>query len=250
MIIGVAAKDSIRMPHYAKVVESPHYLLWTDALHARALARGANNQWDRGTYVRWCVITSWAVLEIACQDATNNSRIGYSFKDDLNSAIEKLGLGPLDWGKGIWQDVRMQQEKRKGYVHRFLSEKEFFPAANAADDAIQTVRKAVVAIYEHVKRPVPPWTADDEDRGWYVRETARGTLTVVQAGANEEDDQTLYIRSVVHGQERTSNVLPAGTQWQPYCDDLIQRAQSPIERVRVYRGQELIHDQGTKMRGA
>jgi hypothetical protein len=36
-----------------KLIENNHYHIWTDALHARALAHEASNRWDRGTYVRW-----------------------------------------------------------------------------------------------------------------------------------------------------------------------------------------------------
>ena len=83
-----------------KIIESPHYHLWTDALHARALARKANNKWDRGTYVRWAVTTSWSVLEIACQNALNEPNISYSFRKNLDTAIENQNIDRLEWGSG------------------------------------------------------------------------------------------------------------------------------------------------------
>jgi hypothetical protein len=52
-----------------KLVDTPHYHLWTDALHLRALAHHARNQWDRGTYVRSALIVAWTSLELACDDA-------------------------------------------------------------------------------------------------------------------------------------------------------------------------------------
>ncbi len=58
-----------------KLVENNHYHLWTDALYARALSREANNRWDRGTYVRWALLTAWIALEIACQDALEEPNI-------------------------------------------------------------------------------------------------------------------------------------------------------------------------------
>ncbi len=54
-------------------VDSLNYHLWTDALHGRALAREAENAWDRGTYVRWTVITAWTAFEVVCGDALNVS---------------------------------------------------------------------------------------------------------------------------------------------------------------------------------
>ena len=131
------------MPKHPKVVETPHYHLWTDALHARSLAHQANNRWDRGTYVRWCVNTSWTALEVACQDATGDPNISYSFKRNLEAALKQQNLPAIDWGKGIWQKVMTLQQTRKNYVHRFVSETDLFQNADVADDAIKTTRQAL-----------------------------------------------------------------------------------------------------------
>lgn len=72
-----------------KLIENNHYHIWTDALHARALSHEASNRWDRGTYVRWTVMTAWVALEIACQDALEEPRISYSFKDNPSKAIKR-----------------------------------------------------------------------------------------------------------------------------------------------------------------
>jgi len=58
-------------------------------------------------------MTSWIALEIACQDALGNPKISYSFKKNLNKAIEDKSLSKLDWSKGIWQQVIALQELRK-----------------------------------------------------------------------------------------------------------------------------------------
>lgn len=84
---------SATFPSLTKVVESPHYHLWTDALHARSLARQAHNKWDRGTYVRWCVNTSWTALEVACQDSTEDPNISYSFRKNLD--VNNRGQTPI-----------------------------------------------------------------------------------------------------------------------------------------------------------
>jgi hypothetical protein len=236
------------MPDYPKVVQSSHYHLWTDALHARALARQAHNKWDRGTYVRWCVNTAWTALEVACQDATGDSAISYRFREKLDSALNRLGLSPLDWEKGLWQKVTGLQERRKDFVHRFVAETDLFLPAHLADEAIHTARDAIVAIYQHTNRPIPPWTADDEDRGWDSGRKSFASATAIHAGASE-DNQCLYVRVIAGGRESTSHVLPRDTDWRPYCEDVIRRTQVPIERVRVYRGTELVHDEPTNMRG-
>jgi len=69
-----------------KLVESNHYHIWTDAIHARELAKQTNNKWDRGTYVRWTLLTSWIALEMACQDALSDKNISYKFKENLEKS--------------------------------------------------------------------------------------------------------------------------------------------------------------------
>ena len=83
-----------------KILESSHYHLWTDALHARALAKQANNRWDRGTYVRWAVTTAWTVLEMSCEDALATGGIGRRFRENLDAACEANGIPPLEGAAG------------------------------------------------------------------------------------------------------------------------------------------------------
>jgi hypothetical protein len=235
---------------YPKIVTSPHYHLWTDALHARTLARQAQNKWDRGTYVRWTVTTSWTVLEIACQDALNEPKISFSFRKYLDAAIKTQGFSSINWGSGIWQQVTKLQKKRKGYTHRFLSESDLFPQATLADEAIETVRNVVVAIYQHVGRPAPIWIQDNDDRGWDIGVRASANATLIHAGASEEDPNAIQIYYVRSGEENLTEVLPAGTDYLPYVYDLIKRIQVPITSVRVYKGTVLVHETETQMRGA
>lgn len=100
-----------------KLIRDNHYHLWTDALHARELARQTNNKWDRGTYVRWAITTAWTVLEMACQDALDDKKISYSFRENIDKAITSKALPKLDWGKGIWQKVSAIQTLRINCVH-------------------------------------------------------------------------------------------------------------------------------------
>src|SRR5438093_1319696 len=97
-----------------KLVTDHHYHLWTDALHARALAHQARNKWDRGTYVRWATTTAWTVLEVACQNALNDPKISYRFRENLDAAIAGQKLGPLDWSSGTWKAVSELHATRKG----------------------------------------------------------------------------------------------------------------------------------------
>jgi len=152
-----------------KFIQDNHYLVWTDALHARELSRQANNRWDKGTYVRWTLISCWIALEMACQDALEDSTISYRFRENLDKAIERLELDKLQWGMGLWQQVSMLQDLRKNCTHRFLSEANLFPTEEEANKAIDTTRAAVRDIYTRSGKTVPKWIEDDYDQGWALR---------------------------------------------------------------------------------
>jgi hypothetical protein len=237
------------MSGYPKIVESQHYHLWTDALHARALAHQACNRWDRGTYVRWAVTTAWTVLEIACQNALNEPNISYSFRRNLDTAIARSSLTSLDWGSGIWQEVLQLQRVRKNYVHRFVLETELFSEAAVADSAIDVVRKAVAEIYRHSNRVPPPWIQDNEDRGWDAGGGSMASLTVIRAGAKEDDPQVVKIAYVTGEKEHVSEVLPPGTDPEPHIEDLLRNIRIPINAIRVYEGSTLRIERAITMRG-
>ena len=99
-------------------IESPHHNLWTDALHARELARGAINEWDRGTYVRWAITSAWTAFEITCETVLGCTGLGNRLKDNLNSALAQHGFNQPDWGYGLWHSVLHIYGLRKDYTHR------------------------------------------------------------------------------------------------------------------------------------
>ena len=47
----------------------------------------------------------------------------------------------------------------------------------------------------------------------------------------------------------TAHVLPAGTDYQLYVEDLIANVQVPISKIEVYRGDELVYQRDLPMRG-
>jgi hypothetical protein len=149
-----------------KLVESNHYHIWTDAIHARQLSTQTSNKWDRGTYVRWTILTAWIALEISCQDALEDNSISYSFKKNLNNAITLNGFSPLDWGQGILQKVIKLQNLIKDVVHRFPSESDVFPEASVAETTIKVIREAIQYIYNHCGKDPPQWVEDDCNEGW------------------------------------------------------------------------------------
>ena len=233
-----------------KIVENAHYHLWTDALHARALAHQARNKWDRGTYVRWTVTTAWTVLEVACQHALKDDRISYSFHKNLDAAIRRNSLPPIIWGSGLWQKVTAIQEARKGYVHRFVQEGDLFPSVEVADNAITVIREAVLSIYELAKRVQPTWIHDNEDKGWDKGRSMSASCTLIRKGASLNDPNAIRICYIRKNKEHLHEVLPPDTDPQPYLEDLIQHVTVPISGVRAYKGDNIISERTLPMRGA
>lgn len=236
---------------YPKIIETPHYHLWTDALHARSLAHQARNKWDRGTYVRWTVTTAWTVLEIACQEALEDNNISYSFQKNIDAAIERKSLPSLDWGQGLWQKVTDIQKTRKGYVHRFLMVNDLFLGPEVADNAITVIREAVVSIYSHANRIPPAWIQDDEDKGWDGNGGSKmsGAASLIHAGASLDDPKVIKICYIRDNKEHISEVLPPGSDPMPYLEDLIQHVTVPISGVRAYEGNKIVFSKDLPMRG-
>ena len=232
------------------IVDSTQCHLWTDALHARQLAREALNKWDRGTYVRMCVTTSWTALEVACQDALACADIGYRFKENLDRAIAAASLSPLDWSTGVWQRVRLLQERRKSYVHRFASLSEMFPLAVVAEEAIDTAREAIERVYSHVGQTAPNWTGVDNARGWQAQ-SSFGTahLTTGYAGVKMDDPRAVRVFLVIDGEEKLTTVLPAGYDPTEEVNRLLQNVRVPISGIRVFENGELKQDLIVNMRG-
>lgn len=235
---------------FPKIVDNNHYHLWTDALHARALAHQATNKWDCASYVRWTLTTAWTVLEIACQDALEEPEISYSFKKKLNCAIEQKSLPPLNWGEGIWQAVLNVQELRKNCVHRFISEVDLFPEAILADQVISVVRDAIKTIYIHSEKSFPAWVEDDNDRGWSKKGSISCHAMVIRSGVDQSNLNNIRITYVHDGEEKVSEMLSPETDPSSYIEDLINGTNVPITMIRVYRGDQLISERPLLMRGS
>lgn len=233
-----------------KVIESNHYHLWTDVLHSRKLAKQAKNKWDRASYVRWSIITSWIVLEIACQDALNETNISYSFRRNLDDAIQRNNLPALNWGSGVWQKVGNLQEKRKNIIHRFQLENDLFPEIADADEAINIVRESFKEIYRHTNQNYPLWIDDNDDRGWDGRGFGgSSTLTVLRGGAKEDDPTSIKVYFVVDGEEKLSEVLPENSDYYKAVDNILYNSTVPISKVFVKQNDQIIFNKDLNMRG-
>lgn len=239
-------------PHIPKLVDGNHYLLWTDALHARQLARQANSKWDRAAYVRWSILLTWTVIEIACQDSMEEPRISYSFRQNLDKRIAEKNLPPLDWQRGVWHKVSQLQNLRKDIAHRFSNQSHLFPDHSIAEFALSVSRDAIKDIYNHAGKQEPPWIDDDADPGWTGESTqshvGMANLTKVTKDASNEDDP-VKVCYFVNDEEKISDIIGLNDDPKPFIDELLQNARVPISRVRVIRGETVLFEQNYNIRG-
>ena len=197
------------------------------------------------------------VLEEACRDALEDRKIGYSFKEDVNRAVKAKGLPAINWGTGVWQQVRKVQKDRKDYVHVISaldrSNGYSLPSVDKADEAIKVLREAIRSIYQMVGRGSPPWVEDDNDPGWKGTKgvmVGAVSVKVLRAGVKEDDPDVVKIAYVYQGQEHMSEIEPPGTDHKPLLEDLIKKLQVPASAVRAYRGETLLEEREFTARGS
>jgi hypothetical protein len=234
-------------------VETPHYHIWTDALHGRHLARETANDWDRGTYVRWTIASAWTAFESVCEHLTGDTSLGIRFKERLNEALRDRGFSPPDWGSGLWQDVLRIYRLRKEYIHPNVAQERLFAPVEEAEKAIATLRFAIKDMYSRTGTPQEAWPDDDQNpidprKGFVAHLTVVGHGTVVEGGARRED--ALRICYVMNGQEYEERLMQPGKDYRLYVDELLRKIVVPISAVRVYRGNEQVEEIVIKMRGS
>lgn len=235
-------------------VETAHYHLWTDVVHARQLARDSVDEWDRGTYVRWTIQSAWSAFESTCEDVLQTRDLGMRFKDRFDAALlaQKPGA-PIDWGRGLWQQVLEVYQLRKDYTHPRVPQERLFAPLAEAEGAIETLRLAIRDLHTILGLQSPQWVEDDAAAGWKQRGGAGGflNLTAIRAGARDDDPERVRVVYVYKGDEHESEVLPAGSDPRPAMEELLRRVIVPVSEVRAYRGEsELVDSIKVKMRGS
>lgn len=230
----------------ARSVDTPHYHIWTDALHGRRLAREARNEWDRGTYVRWTIASAWTAFEGTCEYLTGGSGLGMRFKERLDEALAARNLSRPDWGSGLWQDVLAIYSLRKDYVHPAVAQARLFCPVEEAERAITTLRLAIKEMFSRTGVAVETWPDDDDD----PIDPRKGDFahgTVIRAGASRETGTRICY--VMLGDEYDTEVAPPGADHVALMGDLLRRINVPISAVRAYRAGVLIDEITVRMRG-
>ncbi len=229
------------------------YHVWSDALHARQLARQTSSVWNRGAYVRWTIQTAWSAFENVCSDALGAKSLGMSFRKRFDNALALKNLPAVEWGSGIWQRIMQVYEDRKKYIHVVpgISRSELKAPLEEAERAIDVLREGIKAVSELVGLPHPGWVQDNADAGWQERGKGLSTSVewyTVHAGASEDDSEAIRIAYVLHGKEHLSEIAPRNTPHGPLLDKMLVSLNIPVDAVRAYRGTTLLEERHTKMR--
>jgi hypothetical protein len=235
-----------------KVVDSIQYHVWSDALHARQLARQTTSPWNRDAYVRWAIQTAWSAFENLCSEVLETEDLGMRFRERFDEAVAKKHLAPVDWGSGVWQRVMQVYQDRKKYTHVVpdISRAELMAPLEEAERAIAVLRDGIKAISDLVGLPHPAWIQDDEDPGWPIPKGMFVTPStwVSYAPGSENDPEAIRIFYVLHGEEHLSEIARPDTPYGPLLDKLLASLGKPVDAVRAYRGTTLLEERKTNMR--
>jgi hypothetical protein len=233
-----------------KAINSVQYHIWTDALHARELARKTASDYDRGAYVRWTIQAAWTAFETVCDDALG-AKLGNRFKVLFNEAVNSKGLPQVDWSQGVWQRILKVYEQRKKFTHVIpsISRQDLFPPVAAADQAIADLRDGIIAVCTLVGSPLPAWVADDDDRGWSKGSGTSAHLTAIHHGASPDDPNAVRIAYVSRGKEHFCDIAPPGTDFMPLLDGVPRLVVGQVEALRAYRGTTLLEERPITIRG-
>lgn len=228
-------------------VDSPHYHIWTDALHGRQLAREATNDWNRGTYVRWTVASAWTAFEATCEYLTGAPTLGTRFRERLDEALTAKGFDKPDWGSGLWQQVLNVYGLRKKYVHPAVPQKDLFPPTTEADECVAILRAAIQDMYVRCGASAADWPEDDRD---VIDPTGRsmGCLTATRSGATADDGLRIsYV--TVDGKGHDVEITAPDEDHEALMRDLLRRVIVPVTLVRAHRANVLVAEWKVSMRG-
>jgi len=232
----------------AKLVDNANFHIWTDALHARELARRAQDQWNRGTYVRWAVNSAWMAFEMACEDALEVSGLKPDFWRGLDDAVAAKGLVPLDRSQGIWSSIARIHNLRRDYTHPGITQSKLFAPVQQAEDAIRCLRDGIGSVYGHAGKPTPRWVQADKDMGYPQVSVAH--VVLIHPGVTRDTPNMIRVTHIYQDHEYDLEWLPPGADWRPIVDRFIAEVRIPISKVLVYEGSQIIFSRDLPMRGS
>lgn len=233
-----------------KIVENPHYHVWTDALHGRQLAREAKNKWDAGTYARWSLFSSWTALEIACQLALDDVSISYSFKQNIDEAMLNKGVTPpIMWGEGLWQKVTMIQTRRKEFTHQIIGKDQLVTDVQVSENAILVIRDAIKDIYKRCGKIYPAWIDDDSDSG-FDHGAPQFSATLSCDYYDPQAPDAIFVSFVLDGREHHYATYSPTESLEPIFNDIVKNTHRPVSKVIAKQFGNILREKDFSTRGS
>jgi hypothetical protein len=183
----------------------PLFLLWTDALCLREMAKQAPEKYLQSMCIRNAVLSAWTSLEMACSDALNVKKLRgvkkESFIEKLSRELAKRGKGSLNLDSGIWHDLNETVRcNRNIFAHSGVeSAEKSFPPFSIAEDAIKWIRSGIQEIYNLMGQNCPKLVNIDHIGGWPERRSGlfiTASLLVLERGANPNSPDVIKLTLV------------------------------------------------------
>jgi hypothetical protein len=229
----------------------PLFLLWTDALCLREMAKQAPEKYLQSMCIRNAVLSAWTSLEMACSDALNVRKLRgvkkESFIEKLSRELAKRGKGSLNLDSGIWHDLNETVRcNRNIFAHSGVeSAEKSFPPFSIAEDTINYIRIAIQDIYKLMDKDCPRWVEADHVGGWPERRRVglTSSLSVGEdAGANLNSPDVIKLNLVKEdGKEDVYRYFSPGTPdvvINGWVEDILggKLLNVSYTKIRVYHG--------------
>jgi hypothetical protein len=223
------------------------FLLWTDALCFREMAKQAPDKYLQSMCVRNSVLSAWTTLEMACCDALGVDELRGTLLETLNNELENRGKSRLDFSSGFWQQVKTTvRSNRKTYSHFGVKcDEERIPPVSVAEDAIRYIRLSIEDIYKRMGKDCPRWIMTDHVAGWPERRgigITHAALSAIEAGANPSSPDVIKLTLVREdGKEDDYRYFPPNTSdavLNNWVEDILTGGllNFPYTKLRVYHG--------------
>lgn len=231
------------------------------------MAHESTDRWMEGLSTRWTVQTAWACFELACHlalgldplDKSQQLSQGFWVKLNQKLAQRSPSLGPIDHKAPPWDDWHLIQVERHPFAHLGAGGGRF-PRRDDADLAAEEAEKAIRRFLSLVGLSAPRWLTINgaswprdgsplqSNFGGGSGMGTGGMLTM--QSANVDDPATIRIAIVALDSKESCDLYPAGFDWRPRVEQLLNGLGGPIWGIRVYDGNQIHHEEPLLMWGA
>lgn len=243
----------------------PLFHAWGDLLLSRQMARDSQDKWVEGLATRWTMQTAWSCFELACHlglgldPSISSQRLSPGFWPNLNQKLRALQppIAAIDKKSAPWVSWYLIQEERHPFAHLGAGGGRF-PSKSSADLAVEEAEKAIGRFFNLLGTTTPRWLSATvswpSSPGPLRRATGGASIivagpTVTSQSADPSDPTTLRLAIIGLDDKETCDYYPAGYDWKPRVDSLLEGLGVPIKGIRVYDSTRVYRDEPVLMWG-